>query len=1232
MKKRVLAVLLCVVLMLSVTPAVVAAQGVSQQSVQQPATLTVSDQEVLNQRRQAAYDEMVGMATILWRATEDITYTFGGSLVTIKAGRLYRGMPYAYARGDLDAFLEYAGEPNEKGEYSISGLDASALESGSQYARVGNDCAGAAVVAYGSIGASIKNVGAGSQCPDNGYPRVAEELYTVKPDTHTNANGIATCEANGEQVMYQVYAQAQLADLWVSSGHTMMNQKVNVVYNDDGTIDGEQSTALVVHQTPGYIRENYYYADGGPYSESKYGEKVYICCRIDEKKTFNWLYQNGYMLSNCVEFRDPTAVPADATISDTETDYSYDNILKGTLTSNRFIETVTVTIADAQGNTMQQASARGPRTDENGAVKDMHFDLSRFTRENPAKMKGWVNPSQLAPGDYHCTVTCRLMTGQILTARDFDFSVTAQDLGDKWVDNRPLTSTTGTCPGCGASVTWEPLPEAIDAHVTLETGHYYLADDLTENAKRYKITGAAVCIHLNGHDLSTTDVPFWLGENGTLRMMGHGNVKGAFNSDSAYYAGGIAALYGTSKVYLYGGTYGHDEATTRATITLANGAKLYMYDGATLRKTGAARGPQVYIMNGTFEMFGGKILDGDNRKAKGGNIVIGDGNNKTATFIQHGGVIADGRAMHGGNIYINGTASSFIQNGGLVHMGFAGYLTKDGKGGNIYMDTKGSMQLDGTVAYGKAYEGGGNVMTTVGGTVSVGGTVKTGNGDYGSATGKSGGNINIAGGTALTITGTVCDPITEVSYGGNIFSSASAIVIDGGKVTGGSSIARGGNIYMAATSPSLILKNGGEVSGGKSVNGGNIATNSATCTITLEKGTVKGGSATTGSNICLLAAAAVDIQNAWVEGAVYAGTGTVNLSGTAYVLRSNYKGIEFAAGGKLTVADNWTGSAGVTWKTAYTYGQTVAETDGTCGVFTGKLYYPVLAEIPEVKPAEGALVIGATQIVGEDENRWAASNEAAVAQIAEGEYLKLYTNQTLDLKNKNVSVDFNGQANVTVTTGTGTLIGMDSTATYETAGTGSALITGTVETEAFTPEGVRNIAITDDNGKTTFHALDMYISSVSFRPSSAGIYYRCIWRADDVLKTQLENVGVALSLDHMPGKDFKIDGSTCYTQVAATELEFGKEYNSVLVDKIFKEDATDNADRGNTPIYATPYVILKNGESLVCAEEFSCSFKRVMQLIDERAYEENKVALETFYQDWKDVMRGWKFKNIGVKN
>jgi len=72
------------------------------------------------------------MATVMWRATEDVVYTVQSDVdpstldaskqLRIKARRLYRGIPYSYAMGSLRTFLDYAGETDEKGVATVSGL------------------------------------------------------------------------------------------------------------------------------------------------------------------------------------------------------------------------------------------------------------------------------------------------------------------------------------------------------------------------------------------------------------------------------------------------------------------------------------------------------------------------------------------------------------------------------------------------------------------------------------------------------------------------------------------------------------------------------------------------------------------------------------------------------------------------------------------------------------------------------------------------------------------------------------------------------------------------------------------------------------------------------------------------------------------------------------------------------------------------------------------------------
>ena len=206
MKRRWIAALLSLVLLLSLIPATGFAPRVS--------AAAISAEQTLEQRRQAAFDYMMSMATVMWRATEDITYTYGTSTAPIKAGRLYRGLPYTYARGDLSTFMDFAGQPDEKGVYPISGLTTQHLDGSGRHARIGNDCSGAVNAAYGSVGASVSICSASTTVPDGGYLRVGYDLYTTKPSDSTNADNKEMCVANGEQVMYQSYANMTSTNIY----------------------------------------------------------------------------------------------------------------------------------------------------------------------------------------------------------------------------------------------------------------------------------------------------------------------------------------------------------------------------------------------------------------------------------------------------------------------------------------------------------------------------------------------------------------------------------------------------------------------------------------------------------------------------------------------------------------------------------------------------------------------------------------------------------------------------------------------------------------------------------------------------------------------------------------------------------------------------------------------------------------------------------------------------------
>ncbi len=382
------------------------------------------DQEILAQRRDQAESYMRHMATLLWRAEEDITYSNSTKsvdpsvetkdIVQIKAGRLYRGLPYSHAAGDANSFLEYAGEPNDQGIYTISGLTWQPLNGGNTVARVGNDCAAAVNAAWGSLGNSLVKCSTTRLMTEKyGYLRVGEYMC----DLNEHGYSFPVCEANGTDVMFKAYAQLQKADAVVrrneanNNGHSMMIVTVNVERNTDNSINGTRSYVTVLEQTSGKIEQQHCTYD------KTLGEDVYTTYLIDKKYSFIDLYGQGYMPITCKELVDPSPIE-DATVTDSITEPNLQNLFEGTLTTTRFLSAVTITITDSEGKEVQKC-ASSP-TNRDGCYA---FEMKTFVEDRPEVLRGALNTEELAAGTYHCKVECRLVSGDILTAREFDFTV-----------------------------------------------------------------------------------------------------------------------------------------------------------------------------------------------------------------------------------------------------------------------------------------------------------------------------------------------------------------------------------------------------------------------------------------------------------------------------------------------------------------------------------------------------------------------------------------------------------------------------------------------------------------------------------------------------------------------------------------------------------------------------------------------------------------------------------------
>lgn len=184
-----------------------------------------------------------------------------------------------------------------------------------------------------------------------------------------------------------------------------------------------------------------------------------------------------------------------------------------------------------------------------------------------------------------------------------NFSFTNINKARKAVDNSNLKFDAGTtnayCPVCEKKVTWTALKDSTTMVLATDGGHYYLASDLTVSLSGSGIfayfqapskTGHKACLHLNGHNLTSTKAPALHGSNGVLNVMGNGIVTGY--QDSSTLSKGAAVQVNnyikTNAVNLYGGTYrkmSGSHANAAVIGIRPNGGGVFVYEGVTVDAT-----------------------------------------------------------------------------------------------------------------------------------------------------------------------------------------------------------------------------------------------------------------------------------------------------------------------------------------------------------------------------------------------------------------------------------------------------------------------------------------------------------------------------------------------------------------------------------------------------------------------------------------------------------------------
>ncbi len=394
-----------------------------------PRELTEEEKALLAERREIVVEYMRKQTDFLWRAGESFSYTIlnknpaednSSSKCNIVEGQLYRGMPYTYAGGTFSAFMEYTESVGDDGIPVISGLNWEAMtgSASGDYARVGNDCSSAVFLSYQQIGDSLKANNTKTMTVNNGWLRVGE--YQSDPSSISD-NGTHTtqvCYDNGQEVMFEAYAQLQRGDAMITrsttKGHTIMITEINVVRDKEGKVDPYQSSIVFLEQTSGNFKTNRRYFD------EELGEYVNVFTGVDETMSFQMIFNDKYLPITCKELIDPKT-PAKATVSDSVKTPDINNLFEGKITCNYYIDSIYITITDSNGAVVQKCAGRNVRYIE---APIWEYDLSRFVNDNPNGFLGKIDVNALSAGSYNCKMEVRIANNnQMFTVRDFSFNV-----------------------------------------------------------------------------------------------------------------------------------------------------------------------------------------------------------------------------------------------------------------------------------------------------------------------------------------------------------------------------------------------------------------------------------------------------------------------------------------------------------------------------------------------------------------------------------------------------------------------------------------------------------------------------------------------------------------------------------------------------------------------------------------------------------------------------------------
>lgn len=306
----------------------------------------------------------------------------------------------------------------------------------------------------------------------------------------------------------------------------------------------------------------------------------------------------------------------------------------------------------------------------------------------------------------------------------------------------------------------------------------------------------------------------------------------------------------------------------------------------------------------------------------------------------------------------------------------------------------------------------------------------------------------------------------------------------------------------------------------------------------------------------------------------------------------------------------------------------------------------VMTQAEETLPAGGAIM------VKHDGEEVVQADPAVAWATGEYAYVKLYgaTDAFANMQGE-LWVDLNG--NDLTVGGEGKLYAFDSANdTYDAEACGTVTNTGEVDIQkgATNPITKFNYVTVADGTTATFHRINVSLTHVTLQTARTGIYYKALYHCDATLEELVDAYGVVLSVNNMPGADFKEEiangdkDRNRYT-IASEPFRSGVVANSGALVEIMKEDQSVrlNNQHSNIKVYANAYIELdgyivvgdnENAGNTATQENFNgaaYSLQSVMTAVDDYLYTYTKAdreTISTFYNTWKDRGLGAGFAQI----